>query len=201
MTFREQLEKLRACHEALIWVGNSSLEESWETCNNTEWMLWILNKTDLDLTDPICDMAERVLHLVPEYSQAVCKRAISAARRRAKKDELDAAFAAATAVSVAAYDAARVDASYSARYAADSSYNWGYYSTARAAASAAATTILTFDTYRVAFFAASAHAASANNTDNDYFEERKNQCNILRKYFTVDQVRAAFNKLVELNQN
>jgi len=30
----------------------------------------------------------------------------------------------------------------------------------------------------------------------DYDKEKKNQCDILRKYFTINQVRAAFNKLV-----
>jgi hypothetical protein len=102
MTFREQLVKLRACSEAKDWVGDKSTEEAWKTCENPQWMLWILTKTELDIIDPLCDIAEGVLHLVQKDSQLSCIAAISAARRRANKDELKAARDAADDASAAA---------------------------------------------------------------------------------------------------
>ncbi len=87
MTFRYQLEKVGACQESLEWVKDKTIKQAWETCEKSNWMLWILSKTGLDLVDPICDMAEEVLHLVTEDSKLACIWAISAARRRASKDE------------------------------------------------------------------------------------------------------------------
>jgi hypothetical protein len=164
MAFRDQLEELYACSEALKWVGNKSLEEAWKTCKNPDWMLWVLTKTNLDLIDPICDMAEEVLHLVPEDRKLACIWAISAARRRASKDELTAASTAAYAASFG-YGAINLPAA-AAAYAAE------YYG--------AANTV-------------SLCTSSASADKND---EKNKQCDILRKYFTIDQVSEAFNKLV-----
>jgi hypothetical protein len=200
MKFRDQLEKLEACKDSLEWVGNKSLEQAWETCENSNWMLWVLSQMDLDLIDPICDMAERVLDLVPEEGKLACIWAISAAKRRASKDELSAASTAAcyavaciyasrssTAVSNAAY--------YASRSAADAAYAAACYAAVRAAS---------FDVADAAVDAAAANIASGTTVFNDaysaagdaYRKEKKEQCNILRKHFTIDQVKKAFNKLV-----
>ncbi len=148
MTFREQLKELRACSESLKWVGNKTIEEAWETCKNSNWMIWVLSQTDLDLTDPICDMVKEVLDLLPENSQLAC---ILAVIEDKKLDNQDVALYSASYV--ASY------AAYVAAYATDS------------------------------YAAVAAVAAVYNN-------ERQNQCDILRKYFTIDQVKTAFNKLV-----
>ncbi len=175
MKFRDKLKNLNVCDESLEWVGNKSLEQAWKTCKDSDWMIWILTKTDLDLTDPICDIAERVLHLVPGDRQLACIWAISAARRRASIDELDAAFSAAYIATEntfnTAYDASNAAAAvasddFSANYAADAVYY-------------------------------AANAANYDDDDDAYFIEKKKQCDILRKYFTIDQVREAFNKLVD----
>jgi len=158
MTFREQLIRLWACEEALEWVGNKSLEEAWKTCKNPEWMIWILTQTDLDLIDPVCDIAEEVLHLVPEDRQLACIWSISAARRRAKRDELKAAYDAATDYANEAYFGSRIS----------------YFNCA----------------VRVAYTAY--HIA----TDYKYNKEKTKQCNIIRKYFTITQVKKALKKLV-----
>jgi hypothetical protein len=159
----------------LEWVGDKTIEQAWETCQNPEWMLWILTKTDLDLTDPICDMAEEVLHLVPKECQLACIWALDAAKRRAKRDELDAAEA---AVYRATYDIGCNS------YATASAANAIYYVIAR---------INEFDHAYAGIlpdvFVNSAAAAAR------YVEKQNNQCNILRKYFSIEQVKEAFNKL------
>jgi hypothetical protein len=198
MTFRERLVELRACDESREWVGNKTIEEAWKTCENPQWMLWILIKTDFDLIDPVCDMAEGVLHLVPEDKRLVCSNAISAARRRASKDELKAAVDAAFDI---AYDTVsgngRDAISFYSSYAARSAYCAAR--TASAWARAAA-----FRTYDDAAAKAAANSAadyayctySYAAAATIFFKERKIQCDILRKYFTIDQVKEAFNKLV-----
>jgi hypothetical protein len=198
---RDQLEKLRACPESLEWIKNKSLEEAWTTCKNTQWMLWFLAKTDLDLINPICDMAERVLHLVPEDCQAVCRRAISAARSRAKRDELNAASDAAYADATDAADAVHTaDTAYACAdsISTDAAAYYATTSSIYAAANAANYSATLIVNYAVRT-ATSARSAAADAGD-DYFatekEEQKKQCDILRKYITIEQVREALNKLV-----
>lgn len=39
--FKERLLALGACDNALLWVGNRTLEEAWAVCNNPPWMFWL----------------------------------------------------------------------------------------------------------------------------------------------------------------
>ncbi len=184
MTFKDQLEKLNACNQSLEWIKDKTIEEAWKTCKNPNWMLWILTKTDLNLADPICDMAERVLYLVPEDIQLACIWALSAIKRRANIDELDAAFYAANVAAFTARGTAALAAA-AASYAAYAyATNTAYYYTDSALASANA-----------ANYYADADA-DADAAFTDYRKEEKNQCDILREYFTLEQVKEAFNKLV-----
>jgi hypothetical protein len=41
MTFREELVEQKACSEALDWVGDKTLIEAWEQCEQAQWMLWL----------------------------------------------------------------------------------------------------------------------------------------------------------------
>ncbi len=201
MTFRDQLEKLDACNDSLEWVKGKTIEQAWKTCEYSEWMLWFLTKTDLDLTDPLCDIAEGVLHLVPEEGKLACSNAINSARRRDSKDKLNSAVSTAAGYAVrsiaaaAAYYASR--AATAAAAVRSCSCNAAY-STASNAANA-----------RCAHVAYAAHAANAltdaANALTDaagaaystaYRKERKKQCDIFRKYFTITQVKKAFKKLV-----
>jgi hypothetical protein len=180
MTLIEQLGKLGACYESLEWVGEKTIEQAWLTCENSQWMIWFLSQTDLDLVDPVCDMAEEVLDLVPEDSQLACIWAISAARRRANKDELIAASYAITATPAYYYD-------------------YDYDAVSRCAVRAADYTAncAAIDVVNVAAYAANASAvAGSSDFYTDRNNEQKKQCDILRKYFTIEQVREAFNKLV-----
>lgn len=45
MTFAEELEQLGPCPEAVDWIGDKTLRESWDDCDNLVWMLWVLGKT------------------------------------------------------------------------------------------------------------------------------------------------------------
>jgi len=215
MTFRDQLEKLKACPESLEWVKGKTIEEAWETCKNSKWMIWVLTQTDLDLIDPICDMAESVLHLVPEDNRLVCSNAISAARSRASKDELNTADAAVwAAANVASYANA---ASYAAAHWA-AAYAIAMFAAAAdtdvADADVSDAAVAVADSAADAFADAAYYTAYASRTVNyDYFsradyedadnaarsalrKEQNKQCDIFRKYFTIDQIREAFNKLV-----
>jgi hypothetical protein len=42
MTFHQWLADNNACKEALDWVGDKSLEQSWAECENGEWMAWLI---------------------------------------------------------------------------------------------------------------------------------------------------------------
>ncbi len=204
MTFKNQLKKLKACQEALEWVGNKTIEEAWETCENQHWMLWFLTST-FDITDFLCDIAEGVLHLVPEEHRLACSNAISAVRRRANIDELNAAAEAARSAYYATSTTAYSDTAFSATAAAHSAS--GYASShssffasncSSCAAAAAAHNAGASDAVsmaaRYADGSASRYVDGADGTK--YNEEKKKQCDILRKYFTIDQVKEAFNKLV-----
>ncbi len=188
MKFRDQLEKLEACPESIEWVGNKTIEQAWKTCKNSDWMIWILNQTDLDLTYPLCDMAKRVLHLVPEDHRLVCSNAIRAARSRANQDELNTVSVAADAAYDRTFNDISHDAVRTAYFAAsavtDASCVAVY--AARAAAEAA---------LNAARNAASEAAGSSAYYDA-YIKEQKKQCDILRKYLTIEKVKKAFNKLV-----
>jgi len=211
MTFKNQLKKLDACSEAKKWVGNKTIEEAWRTCKNPHWVLWVLVKADLDLIDPICDIAEGVLHLVPEEYQLACIWAISAARRRASKDELDAASYAANNAfyhdSVDdVYVSACTNATINSRAAADAA--------AKSAANAAEYVSALYDgnifDISMSIYSTSGNAISAiyyavGSTEiiakvRDYTDacnkENKKQCNIIRGYFNIEQVKESFNKLV-----
>ncbi len=201
MTFRDQLKKLNACDASLEWVKDKTIEEAWETCENSEWMIWVLTQTCFDLIDPICDIAEGILHLIPEDNRLVCSNAISAARRRASKEELNAARTASyhnsyyvfydsfdVSITYHVYSAAR----YAARYAADFA-SCTNNTDDDASANAASCAYLADNVCRSAssaFFYYSGYYFSACN------KEQKKQCDIFRKYFTIDQVKEAFNKLV-----
>jgi hypothetical protein len=191
MKFIEQLQRINACPQSLDWVGDKTIEEAWTTCENIQWMLWILNKTDLDLIDPICAMVESVFYLVPKEHKQACSNAISAARRRASKDELYAAYD-------AAYDAAHIAALYAAY---DNDNNLKLFSLANAANFAIRANALVsyYAVSRSAAADAARHAADAAYYacgSAAYRTEKKRQCDILRKHFTIDQVKEAFNKLV-----
>lgn len=112
MTFAEQLRKMKACPEAVAWVGDKTLQQAWTECERGDWMTWLTAELRLDSRKAAADMAERVWHMVESDSQLACAWAIDCAHRGADEDEVDAAGDAAQAAAgaaawVAAWDAAR----------------------------------------------------------------------------------------------
>jgi len=73
-TLKEQLTKLGACPEAVKWVGDTTLQQAWQTCERTDWMLWLCGKmvdkpgwpTRQDLVLAACDCARTALRYVPD---------------------------------------------------------------------------------------------------------------------------------------
>src|SRR3989304_249660 len=46
MSLRDELIELRACAEAVKWVGERDLESAWRDCERGDWMLWYVGKLD-----------------------------------------------------------------------------------------------------------------------------------------------------------
>ena len=112
MKLSKQLENMCACPEAVKWIGKRGAMTAWRDCNRTDWMLWAANKFGIDqklLVLCACDIAETVLHLVPEGENRPAK-AIQTTRNwcngTATRQECRDAAAAADAASYAAYAAA-----------------------------------------------------------------------------------------------
>jgi hypothetical protein len=90
---RELLIKLRACQDALDWVGDKTLQEAWETCPRGDWMLWLYrrlypdNVRELTLAKAHC--AKTVWHLMKDdHSRKAVDMAIAYGEGRATLEEL-----------------------------------------------------------------------------------------------------------------
>ncbi len=161
--FKDYLNHLKACREAITWVGDRTSAEAWNECEHPDWMFWLLRlrqhvrkdgwPTKEVFVQLAIDFARSVLHLVSEEDRAL--KAIEAAEKwladPSEENRLaadDAAYAA-PAVAYAAEAAARAaEAAARAAYAAD------------AAAYAADAAAYAADAARAAAYAAAAHAVA-----------------------------------------
>jgi hypothetical protein len=141
--FLDILEEKEACLEAVEWVKEDKAEtfiELWNTCEQADWMLWLLATMIKEKKWPsrktvvlcACDCAETALKFVPE-DELRPKIAIQTARKwitgkatieeckKAAEDAYAAASYVASASSAAAYAAAAASsyAAYAAAYATD----------------------------------------------------------------------------------
>jgi hypothetical protein len=154
-TFKEQLLEIRACEEAVAWVGDKTLEQAWNECHRGDWMLWIyrrsLNYNIQTLTLVKGHCANTVRHLMKdERSKKAVDVAIAFGKGNATHEELNAdaayaaaayaaaAYAAAAAADAAAYAAAAAAAAADAAYAAYAAAAYAAYAAAAADAAAAA---------------------------------------------------------------
>ena len=70
MKFREYLKKIKACKQAIQWVGDKSLKETWEQCPRGDWMLYLYknlypkNLRELTLAKGLC--VETVKYLMKD---------------------------------------------------------------------------------------------------------------------------------------
>ena len=100
--FREYLNRLNACPEAVEWAKGKSLFEAWRTCDRADWMLWLVARVDKIYTPRLrlaaCACVRTALKYVP-IGEDRPKLAIECAERYARGEatvgELAAAVAAA----------------------------------------------------------------------------------------------------------
>ena len=133
-TFKQYLESLKACDDAIKWAGDKPIEQVVTECHRGDWLLWLANRCGVELqplTLAKAHCANTVRHLMTdERSLIAVDVAIAFGEGRATRDELDAAAAAhaASAADAAAYAAAAYTAAayaaaaaaaYAAAYAAD----------------------------------------------------------------------------------
>ena len=139
MTFKEELQRLHACSEAVEWVGDRTLEQAWNECERGDWMLWFAQMKRVDMRKMTLAKARcvrLVMHLMKDERS---RNAVEVAERfglgKATREELEeartAAFDAASAadsnatnayVACAAIDASCVYASLATAYATIAAY-------------------------------------------------------------------------------
>lgn len=44
MKFKTLLKQMGACEHAIVWVGEKSMHEAWDTCERGDWMLWFYTR-------------------------------------------------------------------------------------------------------------------------------------------------------------
>ena len=150
----ETLERLKACPEAVGWVGDRSPEAAWQECERGDWLLWVSAK--IDVPRPLvvlaaCGCARLALRYVPEgedrlrvaieTAEAWARGGPDAPSLDAVRDTADAANAANAAAYYAAADAATYAANAAAYYAANAAAYAPADVVATAAADAAANAV------------------------------------------------------------
>ena len=124
---KKYLENFDACFDSIEWAGKRRTgKAAWLACPRADWLLWLAGRIGIDnnlIIFAACDIAESVLHFVPENEDRP-KKAIKAARSfvagKATIQEVRAAYDAAYAAAYAAADAAAAayaDAAVAADYA------------------------------------------------------------------------------------
>ena len=129
-TFKQLLNKLNACKEAVRWADDKTIEQVIEQCHRGDWLLWLARRVDIGL-HPLTlakgHCANTVRHLMKDERSI---KAVDTAIAFGEGKVTIAEFAADYAAAAAAYAAA--DAAYAAADAA------AYAAAAYAAAAAAA---------------------------------------------------------------
>ena len=134
MTWQDNLNRLRACDEAVEWTQNyKTFPAAWKTCKRGDWMLWLAARSGVDrkvLVLAACACARTALKHVTkgeERPRVAIETAERWARGEATIEEVRAAAAAAAAASASAATTAYAyaasaatvyDAVYAAVYAA-----------------------------------------------------------------------------------
>ena len=185
MTFQEKLKKLKACSDAVEWVGNRTAKQAWNECQRGDWMLWLIGnsnpKNTLALRRKIvlcaCDIAETSLKYIPKTENRSAE-ALRIARAWAHGEKIS------TDQLIAASDAAGA-ASAAARSARDAA---GAASAAASAAASDAAWVAASDAAWVSAWAAwaaiaAAWAARAAASDAASAAAWASSANIVRKYF------------------
>jgi len=131
---KDILTKLGACAEAVKWAGRKTPKKAWETCKQSDWLLWIAGKLNIDrkkLVLAACACARTALKYIPageDRPRIAIETAEAWTRGEATIEQVRTATHAAHAAAHAAYTAhaayvadAAAQAAYAA-YAAHSAY-------------------------------------------------------------------------------
>jgi len=131
---KDILTKLGACTEAVKWAGRKTPKKAWETCKQSDWLLWIAGKLNIDrkkLVLAACACARTALKYIPageDRPRIAIETAEAWTRGEATIEQVRTATHAAHAAAHAAYTAhaayvadAAAQAAYAA-YAAHSAY-------------------------------------------------------------------------------
>jgi len=109
MSLKDELVDMKACPEAVEWVGDKTIEEAWTTCERADWMLWYASSKAPHalVVRAACACARMALRFVPDGEDRP-RLAIEAAERWANNptEENRAAAGAAGAAGGAAWAAA-----------------------------------------------------------------------------------------------
>jgi len=109
MSLKDELVDMKACPEAVEWVGDKTIEEAWTTCERADWMLWYASSKAPHalVVRAACACARMALRFVPDGEDRP-RLAIEAAERWANNptEENRAAAGAAGAAARAAWAAA-----------------------------------------------------------------------------------------------
>jgi len=143
---KDILTELGACPEAVKWAGRKTPKKAWETCKQSDWLLWIAGKLNVDrklLVLAACGCARTALKYIPageDRPRIAIETAEAWTRGEATIEQVRTAAYAAYAAADAAYAAADAAASAAASAAADAAYAAAdaAYAAASAAADAAA---------------------------------------------------------------
>ena len=131
---KDILTELGACTEAVKWAGRKTPKKAWETCKQSDWLLWIAGKLNIDrkkLVLAACACARTALKYIPageDRPRIAIETAEAWTRGEATIEQVRTATHAAHAAAHAAYTAhaayvadAAAQAAYAA-YAAHSAY-------------------------------------------------------------------------------
>ena len=134
---KDILTKLGACAEAVKWAGRKTPKKAWETCKQSDWLLWIAGKLNIDrkkLVLAACACARTALKYIPagedrpriaiETAEAWTRGEATIEQVRTAADA--AAHAAADAAAYAATDAAAHAAHVAAYASADAAAHAAY---------------------------------------------------------------------------
>lgn len=115
MKFKDKLEKLKACNSAIDWVGDKTVTQAWKDCKRGDWMLWLIDKSNPEITLALrrklvmcaCEIAETSLKYLPKEEKRPAE-ALNVARAWARGEkvpieEVKSAASAADAAYAAAY--------------------------------------------------------------------------------------------------
>ena len=108
------LKNLGACPDSLEWARTRKTSKAaWLACPRADWLLWLAPRIGIDKNLIIlaaCDVAESVLHLVPENEERPRKAIETARAFVANKATIEEAHAAARAAYTASNEAADTSA-------------------------------------------------------------------------------------------